>query len=153
MQRRIYIVSFALMLCMLLSACVSKTLPQKTSPDSLPPKVEIGIEKYSPNMSSVPGYPFVCKGNGIASVVYSVDNGELLLWGSDDYRVKPQGKAVTVQSGISVFWSPFMDSQKLATSAVITVNITMSDKKVYVQKISVYQTSESVSYYMAKLIY
>jgi hypothetical protein len=152
-RKKIIVVIITFLLDIFLSGCVSNTLPEKTSPVSLQPKVEIGIEKYSPNMSSVPGYPFVCKGDDIASVLYSVDNGVLLLWGPDDFRVRPQGKEVTVKAGVSVYWSPFVDSQKLATSAIIIANITMPDKTVYVQKISIDQTLESGSaYFKAKHI-
>lgn len=153
MLRKTHIFIITLLLCLVLSACVPKDLPGEPIADSLQPTVEIGIEEYTPIMSSVPGYPFVCKGENIASVVFSVDNGGLLLWGPDDFRVKPQGKEVTVESGISVYWSPLTNTQDLPTTATITVTINMADGKTYSQQISIYQTDESgFHYYKARLI-
>jgi hypothetical protein len=149
-MRKAHLSSIAILICLMLQACAPDTLPG-ASPDSPRPSVEIGMAQYSPMMSSVPGYPFTCRGEHVASVTYIADNGEMLLWGPDDYKVKPQGKQVSVKAGETVYWSALTEAQETAAQASITVTIRMDGGKEYTRRISIEQTQES-GYYKATVM-
>jgi hypothetical protein len=134
-------------ICLLFSGCASKALSETRSPDSTALlHVEIGLEKYAISMNSVPGYPFLCKGGNVQSVSYSVDSGGFLFWGPPDYKVKPQGKEVTVPSGVAVYWSPPPETSSPAI-VKITIIIHMEDGKLLTKLISISRMNENGSFY------
>jgi hypothetical protein len=146
-MRKAYIFMTALLLCFILTACAPNILPGP-SIAAPQPTLEAGMERYSPLMSSVPGYPFTCKRENVASVTYITDNGGMLLWGPDDFKVKPQGKQVSVKAEETVYWSPLTDGQDMAAKASITVTIRMEDGRETARHIAI-EAEDGSAYYRA----
>lgn len=128
----------------------AKDTSGETQEISMQPNVEIEIGMYSPIMSSVPGFPFQCTGEGVKSVEFSVDQGEFVLWG-EDYKVRPAGSMVEVGKGTSVYWSPLSVQNDVVEDAVITVKITTNDNKTTEEKILISSNqSQGIFHYTAK---
>lgn len=100
----------------------------KKSEVTLQPNIESSIGKYTPAMSSVPGFPFKCSGENIEYVEFKVDYGEFILWGSD-YKITKAGKKTNVNKDSYVYWAPLSNTSMMIKEANITVTIRTKNHK------------------------
>lgn len=121
----------------------------KKSEVTLQPNIESSIGKYTPAMSSVPGFPFKCSGENIEHVEFEVDYGEFILWGSD-YKVAKAGKKANINKDSFIYWSPLSNEPMMVKEANITVTIRTKDHKDLKKYIRI-GTDENYLYYV-KLI-
>lgn len=77
--------------------------------------VAIRLPKYSPLMSSVPGYPFTVQGDGEIRVTAS--DGELLRW--EMSKVESLGADALCQPGETVYWSPTAGGQLCSDAELV----------------------------------
>ena len=122
---------------------------EKKSEVTLQPNIESNIGKYTPAMSSVPGFPFKCSGENIEYVEFEVDYGEFILWGSD-YKVTKAGKKANTNKDSFVYWTPLSNEPMMVKEANITVTIRTKNHK-DLKKYIIIGTDENYLYYV-KLI-
>jgi len=94
----------------------------------LAPRVKTPLGRYSPLMSSVPGFPFEIgflrrSGSGPVDCTAEirVDAGSLLTWEPRGGSVTDHGKALTLRGGSTVYWSPLAENGKAAEGCRMTV--------------------------------
>ena len=97
----------------------------------LPLTVRIGIDRYTPAMSSVPGLPIEVSSVEGASVLVTCDDGSLSLWGAaTDSRVVAKGRSYEGRTPVTVYWSPYSGEDAAVDAwpdkAAIEVTATMA---------------------------
>lgn len=74
------------------------------------PNVYLPLGRYSPLMSSVPGFPINIAAEHAEEIVVTVTEGSLLLWSPHTSKVIDKGKSLRAVSGTTIYWSPLDDS-------------------------------------------
>jgi hypothetical protein len=118
------------------------------------PDVKILLPKYSPIMSSVPGFPFAADitdddkaGQCADAVRVSVDSGLLNTWDRGTGVVSSEGKSAAMALDEIFYWSPIFDGEAAAAKRItITVEAVSGDTVVGRQEIYIIQ-DELGSYY------
>lgn len=87
------------------------------------PNVEFPLGKYSPLMSSVPGFPLAISSEEAESVTLKSTHGSFSQWTASTSRILQKGRTVTILPGETLYWSPLAEdrSQTLTESSTITV--------------------------------
>ena len=97
---------------------------QNGSEAVLYPEVKTPLGKYSPFMSSVPGYPFLIRlpnGPDTEQIRVTVDHGTLLTWDAGTGYIEDKGKSYICTDGATVYWSPIAGSTAYVENAQIDV--------------------------------
>lgn len=94
----------------------------------LAPRVKTPLGRYSPLMSSVPGFPFeigFLRRSGSGPVDFTaeirVDTGALLTREARDGSVTNHGRTLTLRGGSTVYWSPLGENGGAAEGCRMTV--------------------------------
>ena len=93
----------------------------------LPLAVRIGVDRYTPAMSSVPGLPIEVSSVEGASVHVTCDAGSLSLWGPEtDSRVENHGRSLRMTPPFTAYWSPYSgeDASETAWPDKATIEVT-----------------------------
>lgn len=77
---------------------------ESLEPRAMEPGVILQLPRYSPLMSSVPGYPFLVRGSGTIRV--TAQGGTLLRWAPPAGQVEDLGTAADCRDGDTIYWAP-----------------------------------------------
>lgn len=88
------------------------------------PETQLPLGKYSPLMSSVPGFPIRIVAEEADIIAITVTEGNLLLWSPSDSKVIQKGRSMKTTSGTIVYWSPLEEGEEHSLSQSATVSVT-----------------------------
>jgi hypothetical protein len=74
--------------------------------EDLKPYAVIGLDLYSPTMSSVPGYPFTFGAMDADSIEVTVDGGMFFLWEGSGTAPQPGTRELRIDNGKTIYWAP-----------------------------------------------
>jgi hypothetical protein len=100
------------------------------APLMVKPNVDFPLGQYSLLMNSVPGFPITIDCKDADQIRLRTSEGQLLLWTPPDSKVNPQGKEVTVKSGVTIYWTPLEEGNQSHVAIKSILEITAyKDKK------------------------
>lgn len=113
-------------------------------------QVKIGMQQYTPALSSVPGYPFTISLKNPVGVVITVtaDGGSLETWNRQTHVVKDVGKTYKIQSGNTIYWSPTVDGKSVTGKTVLIITAQKAGCETGRAKITI--TESKTGWYTAK---
>lgn len=120
---------------------------------ALSPNVETSLGKYSPMMSSVPGFPFHIEfiRMAVQQIQVSVDNGTILIWEPTGGTVEDKGKSYIYQTGDTIYWSPLSKDSVLSKESKLTISAIKNDSEIMKAEILIKELDDSE--YSAEIIY
>ncbi|WP_040952235.1 hypothetical protein [Gorillibacterium massiliense] len=115
------------------------------------PQVEFLLGRYSPLMSSVPGFPLKAEAEGADRIEWMASEGNFVLWNPPDYKVYNKGQSVSLRPGETLYWSPLDEgAQTAAEKSAVTVTAYADGKKVGSAQIEI--ASDKDYFYKGKLV-
>ncbi|BBH22839.1 hypothetical protein Back11_41840 [Paenibacillus baekrokdamisoli] len=122
------------------------------APVPIKPDIAFPLGQYQLTMSNVPGFPIAIVCDDADSITLKVSDGELLLWAPPDYKVKPQHKRTTLQSGERIYWTPLVGEigSHRVTSSTLQITAYKNNKELGSRLIEI--KSEDGIHYIGKLV-
>src|SRR4029453_9164162 len=111
------------------------------------PNIELPLGKYSPFMSSVPGFPISIAAQEADSITVTATEGSFSLWTPPASKVIPKGKSVSLSSGTIIYWSPIDEHtpKLIAKSSSVSI-VAFKNKKEIGRRIIELQADDDLNY-------
>ncbi|NMO95038.1 hypothetical protein [Paenibacillus lemnae] len=121
-------------------------------PIEVKPNVDFPLGQYSPTMSSVPGLPLTITAEDADQIELTASGGKFVLWNTTDYKVREQGRTVSVSSGDKVYWSPPLSRhEKQHVLYTINVDVYLNKEKVGTRIIEITKKDDNKLMYTGRL--
>ena len=115
------------------------------NPDNKDFQLTISPDKYSPAMSSTPGFKFTPM-NSDNSVKYecSTNEGQFLTW--DNSIITQLGQQCEIRAGKSIYWSPILPKGEVVQSEIVVTIKMIKDGKMISQKRAIIGKDDDILY-------
>ncbi|PKM95962.1 MAG: hypothetical protein CVU84_03950 [Firmicutes bacterium HGW-Firmicutes-1] len=120
------LIILAILICIFISGCKKDVM--SVEPLDFHVAIDMGIEQYTPSMSSVPGLPLLVNVNLYNKELelelhFKCEQGNFLLWNADSNIEQLNSEYICDFNDLNLYWSPSESTDHSSDQNMLTVSI------------------------------